>query len=68
MNLSIEIIDKRDNTVKKVSEDYKIKYAEQIILIENSKMDSFWGIGKNQKGKNMLGKLLMKVREEIKNE
>ena len=36
------------------------------ILIENSKMDSFWGIGRIEKGKNMLGKLLMKVREEIK--
>jgi len=36
------------------------------ILIENSKTDSFWGIGKKGKGKNMLGKLLMKVREEIR--
>lgn len=36
------------------------------ILIENSKSDAFWGIGKNGKGKNMLGNLLMKVREEIK--
>ena len=36
------------------------------ILIENSKADSFWGIGRNGKGKNMLGKLLIKVREEIK--
>lgn len=36
------------------------------ILIENSKTDPFWGIGKKGNGKNMLGKLLMKVREEIK--
>jgi len=35
------------------------------ILREASKTDSFWGIGKNGKGKNMLGKLLMQVREEI---
>jgi len=34
-------------------------------LVENSKIDSFWGKGKSGKGKNMLGKLLMKVREEI---
>jgi ribA/ribD-fused uncharacterized protein len=34
-------------------------------LIENSKTDSFWGFGKRGKGKNILGKLLMKVREEI---
>ena len=38
------------------------------ILIENSKSDAFWGIGKNGKGKNKLGVLLMKVREEIKKE
>ena len=38
------------------------------LLIENSKTDSFWGIGKLGKGKNTLGKLLMKVREEIKQE
>ena len=36
------------------------------ILIEDSKTDPFWGIGKKGNGKNMLGKLLMKVREEIK--
>jgi ribA/ribD-fused uncharacterized protein len=35
-------------------------------LIENSKTDTFWGIGKNGKGKNMLGKLLMEVREELR--
>ena len=33
--MSIEIIDKRDNTVKKVSEDYKIEYAEQIIALKD---------------------------------
>ena len=37
------------------------------ILIENSKSDAFWGIGKG-KGKNMLGVLLMKVRKEIRGE
>jgi len=35
------------------------------ILIENSKMDAFWGIGKNGKGKNILGKLLMEIRSEF---
>lgn len=35
-------------------------------LIENSKRDSFWGIGKDGKGKNMLGELLVKVREDIR--
>lgn len=44
----------------------KLLDTENSILLENSKTDSFWGIGKTGKGKNMLGKLLMKVREEIR--
>lgn len=36
-------------------------------LIEESKSDAFWGIGKKKNGKNTLGVLLMKVREELKN-
>lgn len=34
-------------------------------LIEDSPTDSYWGCGKNGKGKNMLGELLMLLREEI---
>jgi ribA/ribD-fused uncharacterized protein len=32
-------------------------------LIEVSKTDAFWGLGKSGKGKNMLGALLMELRE-----
>lgn len=35
-------------------------------LIENSPYDYYWGIGKNGTGKNRLGILLMKLREELK--
>jgi hypothetical protein len=35
------------------------------ILIEESKTDAFWGIGKKGNGQNMLGKLLMETREQI---
>lgn len=35
-------------------------------LIEGSKSDGFWGIGRSGHGKNMLGKLLMEVREELR--
>ena len=35
IELIIEIIDKRDNTVKKVSEDYEIEYTEQIIALKD---------------------------------
>lgn len=31
-------------------------------IVENSPRDAYWGIGKNGKGTNMLGKLLMKIR------
>jgi predicted NAD-dependent protein-ADP-ribosyltransferase YbiA (DUF1768 family) len=33
-------------------------------IIENSPRDSYWGIGKDGKGANHLGKLLMKLRKE----
>ena len=36
-------------------------------LVENSWRDSFWGWGPNQDGQNMLGKLWMEIRSEIKN-
>lgn len=37
-------------------------------LIEESKTDAFWGIGKKGNGKNMLGKLLMELRSEQRSE
>ena len=36
-------------------------------IIENSPVDDYWGIGPNQDGENMLGKLWMRVREQFKN-
>ena len=36
------------------------------LLIENAPWDSYWGIGRNGKGLNMLGKTLMKVRDDIR--
>lgn len=35
-------------------------------IIENSWRDDFWGWGENKNGKNMLGKLWMEIRDEIK--
>jgi ribA/ribD-fused uncharacterized protein len=35
-------------------------------LIENSPYDYYWGVGRDKTGKNRLGILLMKLREEIK--
>lgn len=35
-------------------------------LEEDSPYDSFWGIGRNGNGKNYLGRLLMKLRDKIR--
>ena len=35
-------------------------------LVEHTPNDSFWGDGGNGKGKNMLGRLLMQIRDDIK--
>ncbi|HEU4327476.1 MAG TPA: NADAR family protein [Roseiflexaceae bacterium] len=37
-------------------------------LIENAPGDYYWGIGADGSGKNMLGKLLMQVRDELRRE
>ena len=34
-------------------------------IVENSPTDSFWGIGPKKDGQNILGKLWMKVREDL---
>ena len=50
-----------DNKLKKLLLDTNNKN-----IIEDSPRDNFWGIGKKKDGKNMLGKLLMEVRENLK--
>jgi len=37
-------------------------------LVEDSPVDWYWGCGKDGTGKNMLGKILMKVRKELRDE
>jgi ribA/ribD-fused uncharacterized protein len=37
-------------------------------LIEDSPVDWYWGCGKDGTGKNMLGKILMKVRAQLQGE
>jgi len=36
-------------------------------IVENSPVDSFWGCGKDGKGENKMGKILMKIRDELNN-
>lgn len=35
-------------------------------LIENSPIDSFWGWGKDHKGENQMGKILMDLRNKLR--
>lgn len=54
----------------KVNQHEKVKRmlikSENKIIIENSPTDSFWGIGPDGNGKNMVGKIYMKLREKLK--
>ncbi|MCZ2356771.1 MAG: NADAR domain-containing protein [Bacteroidia bacterium] len=40
--------------------------TENKILVERTDFDNFWGDGKDGKGKNRLGRLLMRLRSELK--
>ena len=42
--------------------------TKKCALIENSPFDKYWGIGKDGKGDNMLGRLLMELRVELVND
>ncbi len=39
--------------------------GSEVIIAEDSPIDSFWGTGKDGTGQNQLGKLWMKIRAEL---
>lgn len=41
--------------------------TDEQLLVEDSPRDYFWGCGADKTGQNHLGKILMSVREEIRN-
>lgn len=45
----------------------KLLQTEDYMIVEDSPKDDFWGWGPNSNGQNNLGKLWMKLREELKN-
>ena len=36
------------------------------LLVEHTNKDNYWGDGGDGRGKNMLGRILMEVREKLK--
>ncbi|MCI0482889.1 MAG: NADAR family protein, partial [Candidatus Dadabacteria bacterium] len=44
----------------------KLLDTENKIIIENSKKDYYWGCGKSGKGRNTMGKILMRAREILR--
>ena len=44
----------------------KLLQTKDYIIVEDSPKDSFWGWGADRKGENNLGKLWMKIRDDIK--
>ncbi len=66
-NINIELMEKllrakmeQNPTVKE-----KLLKTKGHLICEDSPKDSFWGIGPNRDGRNELGKLWMKLRDEI---
>ena len=45
----------------------KLLETKDYTIVEDSPKDSFWGWGEDRNGNNQLGKLWMKLRDEIKN-
>lgn len=43
----------------------KLMQTKNYIICEDSPKDAFWGIGPNRDGRNELGKIYMKIREEL---
>lgn len=43
----------------------KLIQTQNYTIVEDSPKDNYWGWGLNREGENMLGKLWMKIRDEI---
>jgi len=46
---------------------HKLMLTNDEYLVEDSPVDSFWGWGADRQGRNELGKVWMKLREEVRN-
>lgn len=68
--IKVEVM--RQALIAKFSQNPEIKAqllsTGDAILVEDSMVDAYWGWGADHSGKNMLGKLLMEVREMFRAE
>ena len=46
----------------------KLRQTLDLEIVEDSPIDSFWGWGEDHKGRNELGKVWMRLRDEMNNE
>ena len=44
----------------------KLLLSNDVLMVEDSPVDSFWGWGPDRKGRNELGKVWMKLRQELR--
>lgn len=63
----VEIMEEILRTKAAQHEDVRatLRKTGERVIIENSPVDSFWGIGPDGNGQNMVGKIWMKIREEL---
>lgn len=68
-NIKVDIMEKllRCKLEQNPTVREKLLKTKDYILVEDSPVDSFWGWGINRDGKNIMGKLWMKLRDEIRN-
>jgi len=72
-NLEIQeaLLDTEDATLVEHTTNgtpYPFRQVSLLLLTNFSNTDRYWGDGGDGSGKNMLGKTLMRVREEIRTE
>ena len=67
INIRVEIMERILKAKAEQHEDVReaLHRTGNRTIVENSPVDDFWGIGPNGKGENMVGKILMKIRDSL---
>lgn len=67
-NVKVDIMTELDRAKATQHQDFRdvLVATGRRELIENSPWDSYWGCGADGNGQNIAGKILMKIRDELK--